>query len=224
MKWHRILANGLTVAGIGIACFGLLGGVSTTEAYRPTDKVTICHRTASQTNPYVVLTVDENSVDGVAGNSGGVADHYGEHVGPIGPIPVGEWGDIIPPVVPYHTGLNWPAGEAIWENDCNIPTPTTETPTTETPTTEEGATTTEAPTTTTIPSTSVPVPTTAPSTSSSVEAGGPVTTLAPTVTTLVADESGSLPSTGQGSTMLMVGGLLMALTGLTLRGLARRTA
>ena len=215
MKWHRILANGLTVAGIGIACFGLLGGVSTTEAYRPTDKVTICHATASHTNPYVVLTVDESAVDGVAGNSGGVPDHYGEHVGPIGPVADGKWGDIIPPVAGYHFGLNWTGeGAAIWENGCNIPTPTTQ---------PGDTTTTTTTTTTTIPSSSVPVPTTLPVTTSSVEAGGPVTTLAPS-TTLVAGESESLPSTGQGSTMLMVGGLLMAVTGLTLRGLARRTA
>lgn len=219
MKWHRILANGLTVAGIGIACFGLLGGVSTTEAYRPTDKVTICHRTASHTNPYVEITVDEDAVDGVAGNSGGVADHYGEHVGPIGPIPVGEWGDIIPPVTPYHSGLNWTAqGQAIWENDCNIPTPTTETPTTETPTTE--APTTVLVTTTEVESDS---PTTVIVTTTEVESDSPTTTLAPS-TTAVSAGGGNLPSTGQGSTMLMVGGLLMALTGLTLRGLARRTA
>ena len=218
MKWHRILANGLTVAGIGIACFGLLGGVSTTEAYRPTDKVTICHRTASHTNPYVVITVDEDAVDGVAGNSGGVADHYGEHVGPIGPIAVGEWGDIIPPVVDYHFGLNWTGeGAAIWANGCNIPTPTTATPTSQpggTTTTEQGATTT----------TTIPSPTTLlVVTTDTAEAGGPVTTLAPT-TSGVGGESGNLPSTGQGSTMLLIGGLLMAVTGLTLRGLARRTA
>ena len=141
--------------------------------------------------------------------------HYGEHVGPIGPVADGKWGDIIPPVAGYHFGLNWTGeGAAIWENGCNIPTPTTQ---------PGDTTTTTTTTTTTIPSSSVPVPTTLPVTTSSVEAGGPVTTLAPS-TTLVAGESESLPSTGQGSTMLMVGGLLMAVTGLTLRGLARRTA
>ena len=224
MKWHRILANGFTVVGIGVACFGLLGGVTTTKADQPTDKVTICHRTASHSNPYNEITVDRSAVDGMLGNSGHVPDHYGRHQGPIGPIAVGEWGDIIPPVSPYHSGLNWTAeGQAIWENDCNIPTPTTEAPTTEAPTTE--APTTEAPTTVIVTTTEVESdsPTTVIVTTTEVESDSPTTTLAPS-TTAVSAGGGNLPSTGQGPTMLIVGGLLMAMTGLTLRGLARRTA
>ncbi|NCU40514.1 hypothetical protein EOL73_02025 [Candidatus Saccharibacteria bacterium] len=88
-------------------------------------KVTICHRTASRSNPYVVIEVPESAVDGVASNSGTTPDHYGEHKGPLfsSDLPKHtEWGDIIPPVAEYHMGLNWSkTGRAIYENDCVVP-------------------------------------------------------------------------------------------------------
>lgn len=94
------------------------------------DKVTICHRTNSATNPYVVITVDSNAVDGVAGSHSDHADHFGEHKGPIASsLEVAqdlksdkvEWGDIIPPVAPYHEGQNYTAeGKAMLENGCNF--------------------------------------------------------------------------------------------------------
>ena len=86
----------------------------------PEDKVTICHATASTTNPYIVLSVPVNSVDG-----DGNGDHYAEHQGPVFSLdqPTGTvWGDIIPPVRPYHDGLNWDEiGQAIYENGCVLP-------------------------------------------------------------------------------------------------------
>lgn len=93
-------------------------------------KVTICHRTNADTNPYVQITVDVSAVDGLKG-----ADHYGEHQGPIWNDTLKaqhiEWGDIIPPVDAFHAGLNWNAeGQAIFNAGCNLSTP----PTTEPPT------------------------------------------------------------------------------------------
>jgi hypothetical protein len=83
----------------------------------PEHKVTICHRTNSYTNPYVVITVDIASVK-FQGHDG--------HDGPIfsPDIPKGEkWGDIIPsfdfgPGNQYD-GKNWDeTGQDIWHNDC----------------------------------------------------------------------------------------------------------
>ncbi|KRC59319.1 hypothetical protein ASE14_16350 [Agromyces sp. Root81] len=89
------------------------------------DKVEICHATASYKNPYVV---NEPAADGdVSGHA--------DHVGPIFYVEIPkhtEWGDIIPPffyddggeVPAYFPGLNWDEeGQAIYENDCVIPTP-----------------------------------------------------------------------------------------------------
>jgi uncharacterized repeat protein (TIGR01451 family) len=101
-------------------------------------KITICHRTHSATNPYVVITVAREAADGISGNSGNQADHFGEHQGPLASseeVAQGfkdahiEWGDIIPNVdddgnpMP-HNGLNWSAaGQAMWANGCGFVTP-----------------------------------------------------------------------------------------------------
>jgi hypothetical protein len=97
-------------------------------------KTTICHRTKSFSNPYTIITVDNNAVDGLAGNSGQQPDHFGEHQGPIFDGVNKSWGDIIPDKdnagnkLP-HNGLNYSAaGQAILSNGCKIakpPTPTT---------------------------------------------------------------------------------------------------
>ena len=110
------LVVGGTLAGTGAIAF----------ATPNTEKVTICHRTASHTNPYVKITVARDSVDGDLANDKGRGDHYMEHLGPVGPIPVGEWGDIIPPVTGVHAGRNWTSeGIAIHTSGCGTPVPTT---------------------------------------------------------------------------------------------------
>ena len=131
------------------------------------DNVTICHRTNSVTNPYVVETVDPDSVDGDTGNDNGQGDHTA-HTGPVfdatadypAPHNGDQWGDIIP-AHDNFAGLNFDAaGQAILENDCEVPTSTTNTPTptdtltqtpsptdtpTATPTTNPSATPTNTP-------------------------------------------------------------------------------
>ncbi|MFZ2024984.1 MAG: SdrD B-like domain-containing protein [Microgenomates group bacterium] len=83
-------------------------------------KVTICHASDSQTNPYIEQKPNKSAdVSGHDGHNGviwypGIADH--------------AWGDIIPPfyyVGGQYLGQNWDtAGQAIWNNGCVIP-PTT---------------------------------------------------------------------------------------------------
>ena len=66
-----------------VASAGLLitSGV-TVAAAPPGPKVNICHRTNSISNPYVSITVAQDSVDGNAANDKGRGDHYLEHQGP----------------------------------------------------------------------------------------------------------------------------------------------
>jgi hypothetical protein len=96
----------------------------------PSANVTICHRTNSNTNPYVQITVDESAVDGLGGGS----DHLGAHTGPVWDPTLKadhiKWGDIIPPFDTNNVQrpdptliANWPAGEAIFENGCKPVTP-----------------------------------------------------------------------------------------------------
>lgn len=89
------------------------------------NKVKICHATSAVNHPYVTIEVSESSVDGIAGNSGQQADHYDEHSGPVFDATMQQgdsWGDIIPPVPPYHNGLNWATvGQTLLANDCKMP-------------------------------------------------------------------------------------------------------
>jgi hypothetical protein len=117
----------LTVAAILVVSAVSMVGIATVNnasaaVVRP-PKVTICHRTNAVVNPYNEISVNQSSVDGVAGNSGNQPDHYSEHQGPIFDAAIhnngDDWGDIIPPVAPYHTGLNWTVeGQAIYNNGC----------------------------------------------------------------------------------------------------------
>jgi len=121
----------------------VIGGQLTAASAVPVSQITICHRTNSYTNPYVVITIDRSGADGVAGNQGHQADHFLEHddgggmFDPAVDTSGGDWDDIIPPVdndgnpMP-HNGLHWndtnstgETGQDIWLNGCkpNIPKP-----------------------------------------------------------------------------------------------------
>lgn len=99
-----------------LASFALATASGQVAQARPvanTDNVRICHRTASVTNPYVLITVDQNSV-GVSGanskHGSGSHDHWATSVYTSKPSPNvfdptktypandKKWGDIIPPV------------------------------------------------------------------------------------------------------------------------------
>ena len=132
-----------------IAAVALSFGVAQADPPPTTSpaKVTICHRTASHTNPYVEITVSQNSIF----NNGIVPNGHGTHTGPIFPNtgPDGKWGDIIPPFDGYP-GQNFTSqGQAILANHCKIPgPPTTTTPPTTTPPTSPATTRPPTPATT----------------------------------------------------------------------------
>ena len=147
----------LAVAGMAVAA--LIVPTSSLAA-DPKTEITICHATGSQSHPYEVNSPAINSSGAFEGElSGG----HNSHTGPVWSPGAQDWGDIIPPYE-YppanfnYPGLNWTtAGQAIYNNGCNIPqataTPTatpTDVPPTATPTdVPPTATPTDAPPTAT---------------------------------------------------------------------------
>lgn len=75
----------------------------------PSINVTICHATASETNPYTVNTVDTSSIDELNNQYlNGHGDHEGDIVPPF-ESPLGN----------VFAGKNWDAvGQATWNNGC----------------------------------------------------------------------------------------------------------
>lgn len=106
----RVLSRTLLALAAVAACLAVLPDRAHAA---PDEKVTICHRTNSRTNPYNQQAVAKDSV----------VEGHGSHSGPIFGPDVDDWGDIIPPVTPgLPDGLNWNAeGQAIWENGCEMP-------------------------------------------------------------------------------------------------------
>jgi hypothetical protein len=102
-----------------VACLLVVGGEpASSESLAPNGKVTICHATSSQTNPYV----EESPT---VGNDGDLSGGHLNHTGPV--FPALDWGDIIPPYsyvdedgnAQIFPGSNWsPDGQAIWQHDC----------------------------------------------------------------------------------------------------------
>ncbi|MHB1261119.1 MAG: hypothetical protein ACYC2H_05325 [Thermoplasmatota archaeon] len=137
----------LVIAGTLALVAGMI--LFTVTATKPPtdDDHTICHATGSASNPYVVNSPDKEGVhDGHLGESHQNGD------------------DIVPPFT-YHNethSQNWDAaGQAIFDNDCNVPTSSTSTSTSETTTTTSETTTTRDTTTstseTTTTTTQIPV-------------------------------------------------------------------
>jgi hypothetical protein len=165
----------VALVALVIASVATMVGVASATQPDPEHKVTICHRTSAEGNPYgpKAIEVDIASI---------LQEGHASHTGGVFPEP--NWGDIIPAFDfgpgEQFAGLNHVLGALILANDCQIPcpelntlqnvTPTTEpcepptTDTTEPPTTD----TTEPPTTETtvnpcpdppcVPDTQVTVP------------------------------------------------------------------
>jgi len=74
-----LLASAVVAAGLGgLASLGIPTGTSPAAAqYQYGGKVTICHHTHSQTNPFVTITVSQNAVPA----------HVRNHGDTLGPCP-----------------------------------------------------------------------------------------------------------------------------------------
>jgi uncharacterized repeat protein (TIGR01451 family) len=121
-------AAALTLA---VAAMPLAVGTATASQHGDDHKVTLCHRTNSETNPYVVITVD---VASVFKNNGHDSHDEGGVYQPGDKARGVRWGDIIPPFSYFasshdqtesqYPGLNYGAdGQAILANGCQVPGP-----------------------------------------------------------------------------------------------------
>jgi hypothetical protein len=122
----QLLKRTFVIAAMVMACItgAQSHALSVNAQGRPEAKIRICHSTDSHSNPYTNPEVDQDAVDGDLGNDNGQGDHYMEHNGPVWYEGIADhsWGDIIPPIEGVHGGKNWDvAGQAFWNNSCNIP-------------------------------------------------------------------------------------------------------
>jgi len=128
------------ILGAAVAALASVAVVPNALADQREHKVTICHATASHTNPYVQITVDYHSITHAG---------HGGHEGPVfDPSATGKWGDIIPPFDfgpgAQFDGLNWSdEGQAVLANGCSVAPGTTTTTIDTTTTTIDTTTTTE---------------------------------------------------------------------------------
>ena len=114
----------LVTATAVVAMIGVPGAAAhATGKGNPNGKQTICHRTSSNTHPYVVNTPDKN------GDVSGHAKHTGPVWSPGLKANHVKWGDIVPPfdyvshgVTKHFAGQNWDAnGQAWFANSCRVP-------------------------------------------------------------------------------------------------------
>jgi hypothetical protein len=115
MRLNRIF-GGLGVIALVVVAVPLVAAQATPAGQTPAEpQVTLCHGTNSDANPYNTTTVDA---------SGAYDAHLG-HTGPVWNSTLKDdhiaWGDIIPPftLAGQVYSLNWPAGQAIFANDCH---------------------------------------------------------------------------------------------------------
>jgi hypothetical protein len=135
MRNWRLVGTLLFLCGVGVVLIGnsilataATGHVSTQP---PDHKVTLCHATDADSNPYVAITVDIASA-GEAQTAKGHAAHTGPIWQPGDQANHVKWGDIIPPYSFFgfnFPGLNWTAeGMAILQNGCKVAPPASPTP------------------------------------------------------------------------------------------------
>ena len=117
MTAHRKLS---ALLGAGVLTLGTFGAA--TSVLAAAQKVTICHATNSESNPYLEISVSVSS-------SGYLHGGHADHTGPIWyPGAKGDgvtWGDIIPaydyaPASFHFPGLNVPDGTTVLENGCVV--------------------------------------------------------------------------------------------------------
>jgi hypothetical protein len=92
MKKMMLLASMVAIATLMMAAAPAL---AQSEGDRSGGKITICHRTGSETNPYVTITVDRNGLNG-----------HGGHEGDIIPAPEGGCPGEEPPPQPPEDNNN----------------------------------------------------------------------------------------------------------------------
>lgn len=104
----------VTLAAVLTAFAVLIGAssynASSTLANGNHGNVTICHK--NNGNGWSKITVDDDAVNGQGGGDHNTSQHHnGQDI-----IPAGYWD---------WNGRNWDAtGQAIWNNNCNVPSPT----------------------------------------------------------------------------------------------------
>ena len=133
MRKSRIANVFVSVLIAGGAAASLVGN-QVVQAAPPTNKVTICHRTHSVTNPYVRITVSQNSVGNGNGKHGGNSHDqwssvlFGSKPSPnvfnpavnYSPAPEKKWGDIIPLTDTGGNALTGNAGQVAGLNYSGI--------------------------------------------------------------------------------------------------------
>src|SRR3974390_1051044 len=111
---RRIGFGTVLALGATMTVFGLNAAWASAP---PGHKVPLCHRTDSDSNPYVQITVDVSAA--------GIHEGHADHTGPIWNATLKashvKWGDIIPAFTYAEfsfPGMNVPAGDAWLANGC----------------------------------------------------------------------------------------------------------